>query len=128
MKSLTYTLVADGTSDRCLMHVINWALAQHVRPTGSWLITSEFADYKKKPDPPKSLSDRLRQAALYHPCDVLFVHRDAEREAPFHRRTEILDAATEAGIKSVVCIVPVRMTEAWMLIDESAIRHAAGNP
>jgi hypothetical protein len=28
----------------------------------------------------------------------------------------------------VVCVVPVQMTEAWLLFDESAIRLAAGNP
>jgi len=27
-----------------------------------------------------------------------------------------------------VCVVPVRMQEAWLLFDESAIRRAAGNP
>ena len=28
----------------------------------------------------------------------------------------------------VVCVVPVRMQEAWLLIDEAALRKAAGNP
>jgi hypothetical protein len=28
----------------------------------------------------------------------------------------------------VVCVVPVRMMEAWLLIDEMAIRRVAGNP
>ena len=28
----------------------------------------------------------------------------------------------------VVCVVPVRMQEAWLLIDEAALRRAAGNP
>lgn len=28
----------------------------------------------------------------------------------------------------IVRVVPVRMTEAWLLIDEKAIRKAAGNP
>ena len=28
----------------------------------------------------------------------------------------------------IVCVVPVRMTEAWLLFDEVAIRTAAGNP
>jgi hypothetical protein len=28
----------------------------------------------------------------------------------------------------LVCVVPVRMTEAWLLFDERAIRRAAGNP
>ena len=27
-----------------------------------------------------------------------------------------------------VCIVPVRMMEAWLLFDEQALRHAAGRP
>ncbi len=27
-----------------------------------------------------------------------------------------------------VCVVPVRMMEAWLLMEESAIRRAAGNP
>lgn len=31
-------------------------------------------------------------------------------------------------IPPVVCVVPVRMQEAWLLSDESAIRSAAGNP
>ena len=28
----------------------------------------------------------------------------------------------------VVCVVPVRMQEAWLLIDEAALRRAAGDP
>ena len=28
---------------------------------------------------------------------------------------------------SDICVIPVRMTEAWLLIDEKAIRIAAGN-
>jgi len=27
-----------------------------------------------------------------------------------------------------VCVIPIRMTEAWLLFDEGAIRRAAGNP
>jgi hypothetical protein len=32
------------------------------------------------------------------------------------------------GCPASVSIIPVRMTEAWLLIDEEAIRAAAGNP
>ncbi len=28
----------------------------------------------------------------------------------------------------MICVVPVRMTEAWLLIDEPAIKTASGNP
>ena len=57
------------------------------------------------------------------------VHRDAEKVDPDHRIREILTAA-EAVVASPepVPVVPVRMTEAWLLYDERAIRKAAGNP
>ena len=28
----------------------------------------------------------------------------------------------------IVCVVPIRMTESWLLISEPAIRRAASNP
>ena len=27
-----------------------------------------------------------------------------------------------------ICVIPIRMTEAWLLFDENAIRKAVGNP
>jgi hypothetical protein len=74
------------------------------------------------------LTERIRKAVQSFPCDVLFVHRDAEREAPARRYEEIEEAVSEVGVEPAVCIVPVRMTEAWLLIEEPAIRRAAGNP
>ncbi|MBL8231577.1 MAG: hypothetical protein JNL98_23980 [Bryobacterales bacterium] len=62
-----------------------------------------------------------------YPCDALFVHRDAEGFPSSLRREEI--AAAARGIPTLhVPVVPVRMTEAWLLADEQAIRRAAGNP
>jgi hypothetical protein len=92
------------------------------------LIDPQFADHRDLPNPPQGLTERIRKTVEEFPCDFLFVHRDAEREAPARRREEIIQAAQEAGISTVICIVPVRMTEAWLLFDESAIRTAAGNP
>lgn len=54
--------------------------------------------------------------------DVLFVHRDAETTPWAARRAEVPVRA------SVVPVIPVRMTEAWLLVDEHALRRAAGNP
>ena len=46
------------------------------------------------------------------------------------RLAEIEESLKEARVaqKPVVCVIPVRMTEAWLLIDEAALRRAAGNP
>jgi hypothetical protein len=78
--------------------------------------------------PGTNLRERMVRALYEYPCDVLFVHRDAEREPREKRLAEIRRAADEAGVPVFVPVVPVRMTEAWFLIDERAIRQAAGNP
>jgi hypothetical protein len=58
---------------------------------------------------------------------VLFVHRDAEAQPSAVRREEIATALRETLLRHIP-VVPVRMTEAWLLADETAIRFAAGNP
>jgi hypothetical protein len=66
--------------------------------------------------------------ALY-PCDLLFVHRDAEGESREARVAEIRERLEEAGsTQTAICVVPVRMQEAWLLFNEAAIRAAADNP
>jgi hypothetical protein len=79
---------------------------------------------------PRTVEARLR-FLLKNGVDarIAFVHRDAESQDPAARRTEILNGATAAGLTSpVVPVVPIRMTEAWLLLDENAIRRVAGNP
>ncbi|MDZ4800972.1 MAG: hypothetical protein SGI92_22665 [Bryobacteraceae bacterium] len=62
-----------------------------------------------------------------YPCDILFVHRDAEAQPPENRRSEI-EAALHWSPNRWIPVIPVRMTESWLLFDERAIRSAAGNP
>src|SRR5690606_18674132 len=83
-----------------------------------------FADVRATP-----LVERLTSSVRLYPCDVLVVHRDAERDPVDLRLAEIERARSSARIEgSLVPVVPVRMTEAWLLFDESAIRRAADNP
>ncbi|HET6427715.1 MAG TPA: hypothetical protein VFJ30_04855 [Phycisphaerae bacterium] len=79
---------------------------------------------------PARLERRIGLALDLYPCDILVVHRDAERDPLEARIKEVADALARAMDTPVphVIAVPVRMTEAWLLIDEAAIRHAAGNP
>ncbi|MCK2242866.1 MULTISPECIES: DUF4276 family protein [unclassified Crossiella] len=61
--------------------------------------------------------------------DIVVVHRDSDNVDPEKRREEIVRGADAAGISSdVVPVIPVKMTEAWLLLDEFAIRQVAGNP
>ena len=128
MQRLRITLLADGPSDRALIPILRWLLR---RQCGSIPIQSRFADLRFLPRPSRELSQRIRQSVELFPCDLLFVHRDAERESIGKRVEEIREALGKSGLASpptIVCVVPVRMQEAWLLIDETALRKAAGNP
>jgi len=114
-------LVADGGSDMILIPIINWSFQQfRVTPVQQW------ADFHRIPRQ-RSTEARLRAALDLYPCDVLFVHRDAESQTSDLRRREIAHTLLRISVPHV-SVVPVRMTEAWLLADEGAIRSAAGNP
>ena len=129
MKELRYTLLSDGPSDRALIPLLTWLLRAHGI---KYAIQPSWADLGRVPKPPKKLSERIRLSIDLYPCDLLFIHRDAENEPHKVRVAEITEAISVA-LKSVpvlraVCVVPVRMQEAWLLFDEAALRRAAGNP
>lgn len=125
IQSLRYTVVGDGTSDRALMPILRWLLLQ----SGTSLpLSANWADPQRLRVKTSKLADRLPLALSLYPCDLLFVHRDAEKEAAETRRSEIAEAASQCAAPPTVCVVPVRMTEAWLLLDEAAIRRAADNP
>jgi hypothetical protein len=122
MSILTCTLVADGSSDRVLVPLLDMLLDEHC--PGPYR-SPQFAELPAG----MPLLQRIKQAIDLYPCDLLFVHRDAEKELPAARIEEIQQAlASLDSAPASISIIPVRMTEAWLLVDEPAIRKAAGNP
>lgn len=127
-QELRYTLLSDGASDHALLPLLTWLLRQQ---RVNCPIQPEWADLRWLRQPPRALADRIRTSLDLFPCDLLFVHRDAENGPREKRVTEIIAALAEleqATVPAVVCVVPVRMQEAWLLFDEPALRRAAGNP
>lgn len=131
MKELRYTLVSDGSSDKALIPILNWLLREH---NITCPIQAEWADLRRLHQHLQKLSDRIGWSLELFPCDLLFVHRDAEKESIEVREKEILQAVKELPVDRqwsqdyTICVVPVRMSEAWLLLDEIALRRAAGNP
>lgn len=127
MGLLQYTLVTDGPSDQLLKFPIEWLL-ERITPLdfdGEWANPAIFG----RGGPGTRLAGRVAAALESYPCQLLFIHRDAERDPREDRVAEIEKALL--GIPSpppAVCVVPVRMTEAWLLIDDQAMREAASNP
>lgn len=77
-----------------------------------------------------SVPDKLRAArALGGSYDLAVVQRDADRGPDQDRRDEIEKAVnTEWPGLRHVAVVPVRMLEAWLLLDEVCLRQVAENP
>lgn len=129
MSEIRYTFLTDGPTDRALIPLLTWLL--HTNGV-SHAIQSEWADLRRLPKSkqPRELAEKMQVSIDLYPCNLLFVHRDAEREPLEKRREEILNAIEAAALSElpIVCVVPVRMQEAWLLFDEQAIRSAAGNP
>jgi hypothetical protein len=118
------TLLADGLSDRTLIPLLKLLLDEHCPHS----YNIEFAN-PQIPAGKRLLSQRIASALDLYPCDLLFVHRDAEKGTSAQRDAEIQVSIDELGeAPSHICVIPVRMTESWLLVDELAIRRAAGNP
>lgn len=131
MKELSYLLITDGSSDRALIHIITWVLRQQLVDCA---IESNWVDPYLLPDRSRNPSDRLtwiieKSLYLYDKTDVLFIHRDAERQTREQRIREIESALADLiPTPPPICVIPIQMFEAWLLFDERAIRQAAGNP
>lgn len=129
MKQITYTLITDGSSDKRLIPILNWLFYDHCHEHA---IQSKWVDFSRLRKPPKTLEEKIKKGLELYPCDILFIHRDAEAQPFATRRQEINRAVSDAIAATPnqlsICIIPVRMQEAWLLFNENAIRKASGNP
>lgn len=119
---IRYTLVADGSSDQALLPIIDYTISRNFPD-----LSFSGSAATNLPAPRRGLETRIHAAIKMFPCELLFVHRDSEAQPSKSRFEEIALACQNIRIKCVP-IVPIRMTEAWLLISHSAIRRAAGNP
>ncbi len=119
-------MLADGSSDEPLGRHI--AALAHRHDVTLDVVAPEFA--RMDTPPGRAVEARLvRMLAIDSDFDVLIVHRDAERQTVDDRLAEIRAALQSAALEwHLVPVIPVRMTEAWLLLDESAIRLVAGRP
>jgi len=97
-----------------LVPIIEWAI--HRLDPEVEILEPEFR--KRRGSVPDFLCTHESDAML------IFVHRDSENRPLEHRLREFDGVAGS----DVVPVVPVRMSEAWVLFDGAAIARAAGFP
>ncbi len=113
-------LVCEGGFDTALVSHIGRLIASydHSEP--------EFETSTSGRRPADKIRNSPRRIGQY---DLLFVHRDADNAGADARYREIEAAVQDSEYDGPwVGIVPVRMTEAWLLLDERAIRQVVRNP
>jgi hypothetical protein len=114
-----YTLLTEGSTDIALLPILDWTIQRYTNQ----VFYGEFA-YRRG----QGLAEKICNVLEDAPCDLLFIHRDSDREEPIRRYEEIQVAIKEAKVDLPnICVVPVRMMEAWLLFDSGVLRQAAGN-
>jgi hypothetical protein len=115
--AVTFAFIGEGPSDAPLVPV----LRELVIDAGARVATGVPRAYKG------TSSDKLDAfvkdgAAEF---DLVFLHRDADAPDHVPRRREVERAFAAHGLHGVP-VVPVQETEAWLLVDEQAIRDVVG--
>ncbi len=113
-RQLTWSVVADGGTDLMLVPVIQWAI--HRLDPDVEILEPEFRKRRG------GIEDFLR--TYNSGAMVVFAHRDSENLTLENRLREF-HGVTRAD---VVPVVPVQMSEAWILFDGAAVAKAAGSP
>ena len=128
MNDFKFTLIADGRTDDALIPILKWLL----RNLGIHAPEPQLPILGNLRNPPKNLQDKIAIALDLFPCNILFIHRDAEAdENPIETRTKEIRKAEKLVKKSlppIVCVIPIKMIESWLLFHEDAIRTVVGNP
>jgi hypothetical protein len=121
---VVFVLVCEGTSDA--------GLVPHLRDLcvrcGATEAIGSAPDMTRLRNPPEGLRDRLTAALDLEPsANLVFAHRDADEPTEDRRIAEI-ETASQGLRARTVPVVPVQETEAWLLLDEAAIRSVVENP
>lgn len=116
--------VAEGTSDGPLAEIVQGLFVPHECDVQLTPVDFERLTERVSQD----IDSKVRAGlTLMGSVDLVVIHRDADNAGWEARRQEIITAVAELSC-GVVPVIPVRMTEAWLLLDEQAIRTVAGNP
>jgi hypothetical protein len=123
---LRILFIGEGSSDSGITTHISRIAAEYGH---SAVITDPLTD-RLPPPPRKTVAAKLEAVKdLGGDYDLIAVHRDADAAGRSPRLEEIHSAVRRVMPDTPhVPVIPIRMTEAWLLLDEAEIRRVAGSP
>lgn len=125
MISIRFVLIREGSSDNGLIpHLENLCVE-----VGADEVMSAAFDHQRIGTGSGSTVEAKLRAVLHHEpnANLIFIHRDADRRDSTPRHNEVASAIDAVSPENeCVCVVPVQETEAWILLDDAAIRRVAG--
>lgn len=122
-----FVLISEGpTDDSLIPHIADLCVK-----AGADEATGTAPDLSRlSPPVGHSLMEKIPVVLALEPdADIYIIHRDADSPDPTQRHQEIGRVVATCGMLRQWCpLVPVQETEAWILLDERAIRVVAGRP
>lgn len=124
--TIRFVLAGEGGSDDAFVN----HLQQLCLESGADEARGSAPDFRHLKHVGHPVVEKLRAiVALGSSANLFFIHRDSDSSDPEPRHEEIREAAEALGIsETCIAVVPVRETEAWLLLDEQEIRRVAGRP
>ncbi len=122
-----FVFIGEGSSDSGLLPKLEELCLRH----GATEVAGVWPELGSAPMPPgRDLESQVRAALEREPgVDLVFIHRDADAPDPEPRRKQLEVTLSSLRMEQPhVLVVPVQELEAWLLLDEVAIRRVAGNP
>lgn len=124
---LTATLIRDGKSDTgMLTPIISWLFNDLYDDI---ILEMQSEDFKNVAYEIKvgDILEKIKYVGKEINPDIIFVHRDSEKQGYDARLAEIEDKIKNSNFyDKIVRVIPIRMTEAWLLTDARAICIASG--
>ncbi len=124
---LQFVFIGEGSSDSALISHLESVCLE----LGADEVTGIELDFQRLPKPTKkTVAAKLNAAMQLEPCaDLFLIHRDADSRDSQPRHDEIAEAVAKCQCrKPWAAVVPVQETEAWLLLDEGAIRRVSNRP
>lgn len=123
--NIHFVLITEGSSDNGLIPHLE-SLCMEAGADEAYGIAPNLS----RQNVGHALLDKIRFILETEPqANLLFLHRDADSRDSSLRHDEIRQVTITCGLtRKWVAVVPVQETEAWLLLDERAIRMVAGKP